>query len=630
MKPHVLIQELLGSRSYRPLIRHSRPELLCRLVHSSTRQRRDDFWSPTIKPIDHTLPSRGTTSLLVAAGFIRQNYAGIYQFLPLGLRVLEKLERLIDKHMRSVNASKVSLSSISSQPLWKHSGRLDHGEMFKFEDRGHGKWLLAPTHEEEITTMMKDYASLPRDLPVRLYQIGRKYRDEQRPRGGLLRGREFIMKDLYTFDKSTAEAEETYQSVRTAYRNLFTELGVPFVEVRADSGNMGGNLSHEFHFPNVEGEDTVITCDSCDYARNEEYVFPIKARIKHVRSVIAKEDAQETPMPNVRNHTFISKDSRNVVKVLVRPFLHDKARTEVKRDHINVHVLKSLLGPSVALDTGIEEEAAQRRFAEQLALVKDPSGAMQIDDLQIWYVVDRRVDPHEAQEAMIQDRHTTCGNSLGIPTRAVLGEGLSTSRIDGVIDTIRQRSGDPCPSCQNGKLVVQQAIEIGHTFHLGTYYTSKFHFKVPGINPRQTRASNQPFVEMGCHGIGVTRLVAAASACMGTRKMLRWPRAIAPFEVVICVDMRNEQGLAQAHAIYDELTAGNAESVDVLLDDRQLVRFNTKMTEAFAVGAPVVVLVGKALEQGMVELRSPISDYEQQDVVIEEAVQNIRNLLQKQ
>ncbi|KAI9873896.1 MAG: hypothetical protein M1823_007811, partial [Watsoniomyces obsoletus] len=201
--------------------------------------------------------------------------------------------------------------------------------------------------------------------------------------------------------------------------------------------------------------------------------------------------------------------------------------------------------------------------------------------------------------------------------------------IDGVIDIIRQRSGDPCPSCQSGKLVVQQAIEIGHTFHLGTRYTSKFHFKVPGINPRQTRASNQPFVEMGCHGIGVTRLVAAASACMGTRNMLRWPRAIAPFEVVICVDMRNEQGLAQAHAIYDELTAGNAESVDVLLDDRQLVRFNTKMTEAFAVGAPVVVLVGKALEQGMVELRSPITDYKQQDVMIEEAVQSIRKLLQK-
>ena len=620
MKRHGLIKELhcrtgLFSR------RTSRTWAQFKSAHTSTRQRRDDFWSPTVKLKSQRGEASSITTLLTAGGFIRQNYAGIYQFLPLGLRVLEKLERLIDKHMRSLGASKVSLSSISSQALWNSSGRLDHGEMFKFEDRGKAKWLLAPTHEEEFTTMIKDFVNLPRDLPIRLYQIGRKYRDEQRPRGGLLRGREFIMKDLYTFDKAQDVAESTYHQVRAAYRNLLAELKVPFVEVRADSGNMGGNLSHEFLFPNSQGEDTVITCNNCDYAKNEEFVFPIKTRIEKFNAIDNDEPVPSDKI-NVTTHNYISKDSKTLVKVLVRPYLTDRARTEIVRSLVNTYNLKAVLPPNVDLDTGIEDEAARERFSTWLAS-SEPQ-----DETNLYYVLDRRVSIQEAKVVVDRDRKAILG-AAKFPAYVVRSPLPSDSRMDARIDLVRQRSGDPCPFCQNGKLQVQQAIEIGHTFHLGTRYSGAFDLRIPPSSPRQERHT-QPFIQMGCHGIGVTRLIAAAAASLSNGVQLQWPRAIAPYEVVLCVDTRNEPGLQKARALYDEL-AGQAEQVDVLLDDRPHASMGWKMTDSFYVGYPVVVILGKALENGMVEVRTSRqhnADFGQ-DVKVEEAAEHVRQLLQQ-
>ena len=327
---------------------------------------------------------------------------------------------------------------------------------FKFEDRGKAKWLLAPTHEEEFTTMVKDFVNLPRDLPIRLYQIGRKYRDEQRPRGGLLRGREFIMKDLYTFDKAQDVAESTYHQVRTAYRNLLEELKVPFVEVRADSGNMGGNLSHEFHFPNSQGEDTVITCNNCDYAKNEEFVFPIKTRMEKFNAINVDEPVPSDEV-NVVTHNYVSKDSKILVKVLVRPYLTDRARTEIVRGLVNTYNLKAVLPPNVDVDTGIEDEAARKRFSTWLA-----SSELQ-DETKLYYVLDRRVSIQEAKVVVDLDRKAIPG-SAKLPAYVIRSPLPSDSRMDARIDLVRQRSGDPCPFCQNGKLQVQQAIEIGPHF----------------------------------------------------------------------------------------------------------------------------------------------------------------------
>ena len=544
MKRHGLIQELHHTLQNCPGQGRSKLWPQQRFAHNLTRQRRDDFWSPTVKLKARRDEIASVTTLLSSGGFIRQNYAGIYQFLPLGLRVLEKLERLIDKHMKSLGASKVSLSSISSQAIWERSGRLDHGEMFKFNDRGDAKWLLAPTHEEEFTNMIKDFVQLPRDLPIRLYQVGRKYRDEQRPRGGLLRGREFTMKDLYTFDADPASAESTYHEVRKGYRNLFDELGVPFVEVRADSGNMGGNLSHEFHFPNAAGEDTVITCNTCDFAKNEEFVVPVKTYVnEHI--TMEDEEAPALETLNVAGHSYISKDSKSLVRALVRPLLSDKARTEVTRESINTHALKSALAGKVDVDTGVEEQTAQERFSYQLSLDESK------ESLKIWYILDRRLSVQEAQQMISHDRGTIPGADK--VSACLLRSGSpSESRIDARIDLIRHRSGDPCPFCQSGELQVQQAIEIGHTFHLGTRYSSVFKLNVPSANVRNLHT--QPFLEMGCHGIGVTRIIAAASACLSNGIQLQWPRAIAPYEVLIVVDPKNEDAINKAHHLYDELT----------------------------------------------------------------------------
>ncbi|KAK7970211.1 prolyl-tRNA synthetase [Apiospora saccharicola] len=211
-------------------------------------------------------------SKLVRAGYLRQSHPGVFHMLPLGLRVQEKLEKLIDKHMLSVGASKVSLSSLSSQALWERTNRLDaYGpELFRLTDRKDAPLILAPTHEEEITSLVSKLVTSYKNLPLRLYQIGRKYRDELRPRQGVLRSREFVMKDLYTFDASVEAALESYAEVRAAYSQLFDELKIPYVVAEASSGDIGGDLSHEYHLHSSMGEDMVISCNSCSYVANEE------------------------------------------------------------------------------------------------------------------------------------------------------------------------------------------------------------------------------------------------------------------------------------------------------------------------------------------------------------------------
>ena len=238
------------------------------------RNRLSNFWTPTqlVTQTADAGPQDGH-DLLIRAGFLRQAHSGIFHLLPLGLRVQNKIEKLIDRHMLHLGASKVSLSSLSSEELWQRSGRLDKGrtsELLRLEDRKGAKYLLSPTHEEEITTIIANALHSYRQLPLRLYQVSRKYRDEPRPRQGLLRGREFLMKDLYTFDATENAAHETYEAVREAYVAFLEELKLPYLVARADSGNMGGTLSHEYHFPSPQGEDTIINCDKCDYSINEE------------------------------------------------------------------------------------------------------------------------------------------------------------------------------------------------------------------------------------------------------------------------------------------------------------------------------------------------------------------------
>lgn len=563
------------------------------------RQYRDDFWIPQAELKQSKDDSDKASQLLVKAGYIRQAYAGIFQMLPLGLRVQNKLEALIDKHMRSLRASKVSLSSISSQKLWERTGRLvGSSELFRFRDRRSVKWLLAPTHEEEITSLVKEIVFSPSHLPVRAYQVSRKYRDEKRPRGGLLRGREFLMKDLYTFDKTTKEAHVTYTDVRQAYRNFFDELRVPYIEAQADSGSMGGKLSHEYHFRSSVGEDDVMKCTDCSYARNEEFVPDLQ--VTSLKALVggqqqSTEDDSAEGAYNPVSQVFVSKDQNSLIRAFAtRPdtgFMHQ----------INPFVVKAALAQAtthVEVDTGVEDpisafmsnERPEKSTNTTLSdLVTRPPG--------VYYLFDDAARPEDIAAA--RSKYTPTDGEHMPTTILQLSKNSATSLL-------RTQNGDPCPDCatagRHGQLTVIKAIEVGHTFHLGDRYTSSLNFQVPRANAKEQK---REFVSMGCHGIGVSRLIAAVASCLADEQGLNWPRAIAPFEVVILANNQASDNIAEiTNEIYDGFQTKQTRAVDVLIDDRADVQMGWKLKDADLIGYPVVLVLGQSwTKDAMIEVQ---------------------------
>lgn len=583
------------------------------------RQRRDDIWIPSVNINKQDGPVDATQSL-VKAGYLRQAYAGIYHMLPLGLRVQEKLERLIDKHMKSLKASKVSLSSISSQALWRRSGRLKaEAEFFTFQDRKDAHWLLAPTHEEEITNLLIGIVHTRQQLPVRLYQISRKYRDEKRPRGGLLRGKEFIMKDLYTFDNTPAEAHATYDEIRQAYRNFLDELKIKYVEARAESGDMGGNLSHEYHFPNAAGEDVVITCSKCDYARNEEFVSQgtFEPQILPPWSETESNLTTSSSRP-LLEHDVISTDGHSLVRALARRPPNFPADQELGLRPLNGYAIKAALDGFLDLNTGVENP---RQVFEQS--VAEQSEKESPERREIYYVLDQDLDLDAARTVLAKDREWLAGQAIDAYIVS------SPPDASNGIHLLKHQPDDPCPECKEGKLQLQKAIEIGHTFHLGTRYSSKLGLAVRSSGSRPQKGEEPTAVEMGCHGIGVSRLIAATTACLSDDSGLNWPRVIAPFEVAILVKQTDSERLSAAHKLYDDITLSDAGTSDVLLDDRADLSLGWKMNDADMIGYPVIVVVGKTFDQGEVEVqcrRLKVKQHVPIDHVVEFVHQLLRQL----
>jgi prolyl-tRNA synthetase len=566
------------------------------------------------------------TQLLIRAGYLRQAYAGIFHMLPLGLRVQDKLERLIDKHMKSIKASKVSLSSLSSKALWAKSGRWRPGaEFFAFKDRRDTEWLLAPTHEEEITTLLADLIQSRQQLPLRLYQIGRKYRDEKRPRGGLLRGREFLMKDLYTFDATAQEAHATYDDIRGAYRAFLDELTVDYVEARADSGDMGGDLSHEYHFPNPAGEDTVITCTHCGFARNEEFVSRQSHPPRSLEDTNSVND-DKAVMPLTPSHPaflqqdFLSQDGCSLVRAIAPRAFDDETEGIKSVPALNPYAIKAALSGVVEIDAGLEEPLGY--FEDLMATTTTATSS---NKASIFYVLDSRVHPRAVGDLIARDKAQFSPEKVNFYLIAdSSGDDLTSSGIN----LLKHRSGDPCPECADGQLQLQKAIEIGHTFHLGTRYSSKL-----GLAVGSSGGKDVVPVEMGCHGIGVSRLIAAVASCLADGAGLNWPRVIAPFEAVIVVQQQEEKVRA-AERLYDGLAAaasvssgpGSGRPVDVLLDDRPEQGLGWKLKDADMIGYPVIVVVGKAFDQGKVEVQCRRLKVKE-DVHLDDAVEFVRGLL---
>ncbi|KAL1618909.1 hypothetical protein SLS54_007024 [Diplodia seriata] len=560
------------------------------------RNRLSSFWLPTggITPKDGE--GKDSHALLVRAGFLRQAHSGIFHMLPLGLRVQEKFEHLIDKHMRSIGASKVSLSSISSEELWQRTGRLEGKELLRLKDRSNSGLLLGPTHEEEITELVRNTVKSYKELPLRLYQVSRKYRDELRPRQGLLRAKEFLMKDLYTFDHLESEALETYKSVRQAYVNILADLKLPYLVADADSGSIGGDTSHEYHFISAKGEDTVFQCDVCDYTANEEVAQP---RDLH----LTPEDSQPGPIIVWK---AISKDMSTLVEAhaMLPPSDHQPSEPA---DRINLHAVKSL---SPELDTSIDETSGVT--PEQ---VWNGAGKTRLvlADANIHAFRDQLAFEQTVTSAVPDDAPTT----FHYLTRDDDADPSSTAKAK--YTSLRAlQHGSPCPSCASGRVAAHRAVEVGHTFHLGTRYSAPLALTV------QDPSGHPSLVHMGCHGIGVSRMLAAVADALADAKGLNWPRVVAPFEVVIVPAGEKFVAKGEPEKVYDGLVLGG---VDAVLDDRDGLGLGWKLGDADLVGVSVVVVLGKAWrERRKVEVQCRRLGV-REDVVVEKLGDFVAELL---
>ncbi|KAJ0121729.1 hypothetical protein J7T55_008896 [Diaporthe amygdali] len=500
---------------------------------------------------------------------IERSHSGIFHLLPLGLRVQDKLIHLVDRYMRGLGASRVHLSTISSESLWEQSGRLNKigSELFRFSDRKEGKYILSPTHEEEITSLVAHSVKSYKNLPLRLYQTTQKYRDELRPRHGLLRGREFVMKDLYTFDYSVDAALETYEEVREAYSQIFIkEMRLPVLVAQASSGDMGGSLSHEYHIPTALGEDHVMSCHSCGYVANEELA---ESRLPPAPS----DDGAYQP----RAWRGISKDRKTLVQVWFDS-------NQASEEDVSTHAIKQVFPD---LDSGVEDPMPFWTAAIKEYTTTEDSSVRVIN------IFDCRLP---------KGKSTTPSNPDNL-------EGLSrlpvTNYQEDTVNLLRIREGDACPSCDDGTLKVQKAIELGHTFHLGTRYSEPLGASVsvparllPENHGNESRSSEETAIvpiQMGCHGIGISRIIGAVADHLADERGLNWPRVVAPYHVVVVFNAKDESLAGDVEKVYDSLVTGGQteEEVDAIIDDRQDANMGWKLKDADLVGYPVIVVLGR-------------------------------------
>ncbi|HIE17281.1 MAG TPA: proline--tRNA ligase [Dehalococcoidia bacterium] len=551
------------------------------------------------------VPSEADTAshqLLLRAGMIQQVAAGIYSYLPLGWRVLRKIEQIIREEMNKAGGQELMLPALQPFELWEESGRYpSFGKtLFTVTDRREHKLALGPTHEEVITMLVRRYVQSYRDLPLLLYQIQNKFRDEPRPRGGLLRVREFIMKDLYSFDADEAGLENSYQKMIQAYKNIYTRCGLPAVLVEADSGAIGGKESHEFMLIAETGEDEIIYCSSCDYAANAEKAQNIKSELK-------KEDPaplEEIPTPNIKTieevAEFVGVPKSHTLKAVFYSADGKLVFVVIRGDlEVNETKLKNLLKCSeLRLATETEVKAA--------GLVAGSASPIGIKGIKI-----------------VADDSITLGSNFiaGANKSDTHLRNVNPSRdftTDVMADIALARPGDSCPKCHS-KLLSSHGIEVGHVFKLGTFLSEKLGAFFLDENGRQ-----RPII-MGCYGIGLGRLLAAAVEQNHDDRGIIWPLSIAPYQVYLCPLRLGNRDIAQtAERLYQDLMSQN---VEVLFDDRDQspgVKFN----DADLLGIPLRLTISpRTLQSQSIEVKWR-SEKESQLLPLEGAAARIKSLVQ--
>ena len=560
---------------------------------------------PTLKedPADAEVVSH---KLLVRAGMIRQLSRGIYDYLPLALRSLKKIETIVREEMDRAGAQELLLPIASPAELWQESGRWDvYGkELVRFKDRHERDFCLGPTHEEVITDLVRRVVRSYRELPFNLYQIQTKFRDEVRPRFGLMRGREFIMKDAYSFHPTVEDCRREYQNMFDTYRRIFMRMGLKFRPVEADTGAIGGSLSHEFQVLAESGEDAIASCDRCDYAANVQKA-EVKARShsgRDIKETTAVHRKVATPGKKTVAEVseFLGLPPERFVKTMVYKADGELVAVLVRGDHeINEVKLKDALrAEEVALASEAEVERATRVSPGFLG----PIG------LKLRTIADRAIQGMRGA--------VTGGNEADAHFVDVDQEREFTPSA--FVDLRTAAADDPCPRCDEGKLEIHRGIEVGQVFYLGTKYSSKM-----GATYLDPEGREQP-IEMGCYGIGVSRLLAAAIEQNHDANGIIWPSAIAPFEVLLLpINYLDERIRAAADRLYEEL---RARGVDVLLDDRD-ERPGVKFKDADLIGIPLRITLGaKGLDKGCVEMRRR-RDGSVEEIPIDQAADKIRDTI---
>ena len=557
--------------------------------------------------------------LLVRAGYIRRAAPGIYSWLPLGLRVLAKVEQIVREEMDAIGAQEVRFPALLPREPYEATKRwVDYGpNLFRLKDRKGVDLLLGPTHEEMFTLMVKDLYSSYKDLPLSLYQIQTKYRDEARPRAGLLRGREFIMKDSYSFDVDEAGLAASYQAHRDAYVRIFDRLGLEYVIVKATSGAMGGSASEEFLAVAQAGEDTFVRSPG-GYAANVEAVTvtapePVDASGVGPARIIATPGAGSIDALVALLNAEHPRDDRpwsaadtlkNVVFALVGP---DGSRTPLvvglpgDRD-VDAKRLEAAVSPAEP------DPFTEADFAAHPGLVKGyigPAALGEESSSGVRYVLDPRV--------VTGTRWVTGANEPDAHVADLVAGRDFTA--DGVLDVAEVREGDPAPD-GSGPLTLARGIEMGHIFQLGRKYADALGLKVLDANGKLVT------VTMGSYGVGVSRAVAAVAETTCDEKGLAWPRALAPFDVQVVATGKDPAVFEAAESIAAELDAAG---VSVLLDDRKASP-GVKFADIELLGMPTAVVVGRALAEGRVEVRDRASD-ERTEVAVTDVVAHVRALV---
>lgn len=567
-------------------------------------------------PADAEVPSH---KLLVRAGYIRRAAPGVYSWLPLGLRTLRKLENVVRAEMDALGGQELLFPALLPREPFDTTGRwTEYGEeLFRLQDRRGADMLLGPTHEEMFAATVKDLYSSYKDFPVTLYQIQTKYRDEARPRAGILRGREFVMKDSYSFDMTDAGLEESYAKHRAAYQRIFDSLNIDYVICKATSGAMGGSASEEFLAVSPTGEDTFVRATEGDYVANVEAVVTPPAAERDV-SNLPEAVVHETPdaetidtLVDWANGAGITVDGRAVTAadtlktmtiIVSEPGVEEEELVGVLIPGDRELDLKRL---EASLEPAEFRLAEDGDFEKYPFLIKGYIGPKGLNDSGVRVLADPRVATGTSWITGADEKRR---HVVGL----VAGRDFT---VDGHVEAAEVKEGDPAPEGQ-GTLTLARGIELGHLFQLGRKYTEAFDMQILDENGKRAVPT------MGSYGIGVSRLMAVLAEQNHDEKGLKWPVTVAPYQVHVAVANKDAAAMEAGDTLVQELDAAG---VEVLFDDRPKVSPGVKFKDAELLGMPFAVILGRAFAEGKVELR--IRGGETHEVAADEIVDKVIELV---